>query len=174
MVKIVKPKIGDYNPYFQRYLDLVPRDGNLIKHLKDIQKENETLIKSLSEEKMMYRYAEGKWTIKEVMAHVCDTERVFAYRALCISRGDKTPLPSFDENLYALNARANERKTRDIMKEFAAVRASSISFMESLDEEMWTRMGIASNTPASVSAMLHLLYGHQSHHLNILRERYLV
>ena len=173
MAKINKPAIGDYAPYFQNYMNQVPDDGDLLKHLKDIQKETEQLILSLPEEKLTYRYAEGKWTIKDILVHLMDAERIFAYRALRFSRADETPLSGFDENVYVPVANANARKIKDILKEGAALRAANIAFIKTLDRKALKRKGLASNKDTSVRALVNLIYGHQRHHLNMIRERYL-
>ncbi len=173
MGKITKPAVGDYPPYFQNYMDQVPDDGDLLRHLKNIQKETEQLILSLPDEKLMYRYAEGKWTIKDILLHLMDAERIFAYRALRFSRADQTPLAGFDENVYVPVANANARKSKDILKEGAALRTSSISFIKSLDKKALKRKGLSNNKEISVTALVNLIYGHQRHHLNVIRERYL-
>lgn len=173
MAKIIKPAAGDYAPYFQNYINQVPDDGNLLKHLKDIQKETEQLILSLPEEKLTYRYAEGKWTIKDILVHLMDAERIFAYRALRFARADDTALNGFDENVYVPVANANNRKIKEILKEAALLRASNIAFIKTLDRKALKRKGEASNKLISVAALLNLIYGHQRHHLNIIRERYL-
>lgn len=173
MKKIAKPAVGDYAPYFQNYVNQVPEDGNLLKHLKDIQKETELLMLSLPEEKLTYRYAEGKWTIKDILVHLMDAERIFAYRALRFARADETPLASFDENIYVPMANANARKIKDILKEGATLRASSIAFIKTLDRKALKRKGNLNNNKMSVLTLVNLIYGHQKHHLNIIRERYL-
>jgi uncharacterized damage-inducible protein DinB len=173
MAKINKPAVGDYAPYFQNYMNQVPDDGNLLKHLKDIQKETEQLMLSLSEEKLLHRYAEGKWTIKDVLVHLMDAERIFAYRALRFARTDETPLSSFDENIYVPAANANARKIKDILKEAALLRAANIAFIKTLDRKALKRKGLSNNHKISVLALVNLIYGHQRHHLNIIRERYL-
>ena len=159
--------------YMERYIKLVPDDGNLLIHLEDIFSETEELINPLSEEKMKYRYAPGKWTIKDMLLHLSDTERIFVYRALRFSRGDETPLPGFEESQYAMYACANDREKEDIMREYSLVRESSIAFVESLSDEALNRKGIANNNSLSVRYIVNLIYGHHKHHLNILRERYL-
>ena len=173
MGKIAKPTVGDYAPYFQNYLNQVPDDGNLLKHLKDIQKETEQLILSLPEEKLTYRYAEGKWTIKDILVHLMDAERIFAYRALRFARADETNLAGFDENLYVPVANANTRKIKDILKEMALLRAANIAFIKTLDRKALKRKGLSNNNKTSVAALVNLIYGHQRHHLNIIQERYL-
>ena len=157
----------------QAYIKLVPDDGNLLIHLEDIFSETQEILAPLSEEKMNYAYAPGKWTIKDMLVHLSDTERIFVYRALRFSRGDETPLPGFEESLFAANARANEREKEDIIREYSLVRESSIAFVESLSDEALDRRGLANNNLLSVRYIVNLIYGHHKHHLNILRERYL-
>jgi uncharacterized damage-inducible protein DinB len=170
--KIYKPT-ETVEPFYQRYIHNVPDDGNLLIHLEDIFSETEELIIPLSEEKMNYRYAPGKWTIKDMLVHMSDTERIFVYRALRFSRGDETPLPGFEESSYAEYAGANEREKEDILREYSLVRESSIGFIESLSDEALNRKGTANGYLISVRLLVNLIYGHHMHHLNILRERYL-
>jgi len=157
----------------ERYIKNVPDDGNLLIHLEDIFSETEEIIDSLSEEQMRYRYEPGKWTIKDMLLHMSDSERIFIYRALRFSRGDETAVPGFEESIYAEHARANEREKEDIMREYSLVRESSIAFIESLSDEALDRKGTANNYLLSVRYIVNLVYGHHRHHLNILRERYL-
>lgn len=172
MKKIYKPT-ETVPPFYQRYINLVPDDGNLLIHLEDIFSETEELISPLSEEAMNYRYEPGKWTIKDMLVHMADSERIFIYRALRFSRGDETPLVGFEESLYAEHACANDREKEDILREFSLVREASIAFVESLSDEALNRKGTANGYPLSVRVLVNLLYGHHKHHLNILRERYL-
>jgi uncharacterized damage-inducible protein DinB len=160
-------------PFYQGYISLVPDDGNLLIHLEDIYSETEELISPLSEDKMNYRYAPGKWSLKDMIVHMSDSERIFVYRALRFSRGDETALAGFEESEYAKHARAGERDKEDILREFCLVREASISFVESLSDEALNRKGIANGFPVSVRLLVNLLYGHHKHHLNIMRERYL-
>jgi uncharacterized damage-inducible protein DinB len=157
----------------QHYISQVPDDGNLLIHLEDIFSEMEEIIHPLSEEKMNYRYAPGKWTIKDMLLHMSDSERIFVYRALRFSRGDETPLPGFEESIFALHAGANEREKEDLMREYSLVRESSIAFVESLSDDALNRKGFANNCQLSVRFIVNLIYGHHKHHINILRERYL-
>jgi uncharacterized damage-inducible protein DinB len=170
--KIYKPT-EIVSPFYQRYIHLVPDDGNLLIHLEDIYSETEELISPLSEDKMNYRYAPGKWSLKDMIVHLSDSERIFVYRALCFSRGDETALPGFEESEYAKNARAGEREKEDILRELCLVREASIAFVESLSDEALNRKGIANGFPVSVRLLVNLLYGHHKHHLNLMRERYL-
>jgi uncharacterized damage-inducible protein DinB len=160
-------------PFYQGYINNVPDDGNLLIHLEDIFSETEELINPLSEEKMNYRYAPGKWTIKDMLVHLSDCERIFVYRALRFSRGDQTALPGFEETLYAEYAEANAREKEDILREYSSVREASTAFIESLSDEALNRKGSANGYPVSVRLLVNLIYGHHKHHLNILRERYL-
>jgi len=170
--KIYKPT-ETVAPFYQRYINQVPDDGNLLIYLEDIISETEELISPLSEEKMHFRYSPGKWTIKDMLVHMSDTERIFVYRALRFSRGDETPLPGFDEGLFAKNAHANEREKEDILREFSLVRHSSIAFIETLTDDDLDRKGSANGYPVSVRLIANLIYGHHRHHINIIRERYL-
>jgi len=170
--KIYKPA-ETVVPFYQRYVNLVPDDGNLLIHLEDIFSETEEMIGPLTGEQMNFRYDEGKWTIKDILVHLADAERIFIYRALRFARADETPLAAFEEEDYAKFARANERDKEDILREFSLVRESSIAFIESLSDEALNRKGTANNNPVSVRLLVNLVYGHHRHHLNILRERYL-
>jgi uncharacterized damage-inducible protein DinB len=124
-------------------------------------------------DKFDYRYAEGKWTIKDIIQHVIDTERIFAYRALRISRNDITPLPGFEENDYVENTKANERGIQDLLAEFSAVRYATLFLFKSFSEEQLKRIGTASGTAISVRAIGFIIIGHQKHHQNVFQERYL-
>lgn len=172
MGKIYKPTDGVASFYLP-YMDCVPNDGNLLQHLKDIQAETEELISDLSEEKLTYSYRKDKWTIKDILVHLADCERVIIYRAMRIARADKTNLPGFDENLFASNANANNRKVDDIMKELSALREATLVFIETLDEESLGRTGTANGYPLSARLLVNHIYGHHRHHLNIIGERYL-
>jgi uncharacterized damage-inducible protein DinB len=169
--KIYKPK-EPCPAFYQGYLDQVPDDGNLLIHLQDILADTDELVNELSPEQSA-AYAEGKWTIKDMLVHLCDTERIFVYRALRFSRGDQTPLPPFEEALFAEYAQANEREVSDILREFSLVRESTIAFIESLNEEALDRKGTANGQRMSVRLLLNVIYGHHKHHINIIHERYM-
>lgn len=130
-------------------------------------------VQNIPMDKFDYRYAEGKWNIKEIIQHIIDTERIFGYRALRISRNDTTPLPGFDENLFAQNTPANQRGIQDLLTEFSAVRHSNLFLFKSFSEEQFKRMGTASETSISVRAIGFILIGHQKHHQKVFEERYL-
>jgi hypothetical protein len=167
-----RPAPGEYAPYYARYVDRIP-EGDLAATLEQQGEEVATLLGSLSEDQGNFRYAEGKWCIKEVISHVTDAERVFSYRALRFSRGDQTELPGFDENSWTPNSGAAGRTLRDMSDEFVAVRRATIAFMRSLTEEQVERSGVASGNPVTVRGLLYIIAGHAAHHVAVLRERYL-
>ena len=169
---ISKPADG-YASFYQKYMNNVPNDGRLIKHLNDIMLETEQLVSSLSENQLIYRYREDKWTIKDILVHLSDCERIFIYRATRIARGDSTDLPGFEEKLFALNADANSLTVSDIIKELKAFRTSSIIFIETLDENSLDRAGTANGYAMNVKLLVNHIYGHHRHHLNIIHQRYL-
>jgi len=172
MKKIYKP-ITNFPAFYQAYMDFVPNDGNLLQHLKDIQTETEELICSLTEEKLLFRYQEGKWSIKDIILHLADCERVITYRAMRIGRGDKTDLPGFDENLFVSNAHADYRKINTILEELSALRNATLIFIETLNEESLKRTGTANGYVISARLLVNHIYGHHRHHLTIIKERYL-
>ncbi|HYV54149.1 MAG TPA: DinB family protein [Chitinophagaceae bacterium] len=173
MRSIEKPKDGEFPPYANMYIKLLPDDGLLIKHLKDNFIAIKELILSLPEEKLNYRYAENKWTIKEVLVHMIDDERIYAYRALRFARNDQTELPGFEQDDYVLYSRANERSIKNIMEEYEVVRGSTIALFDGLPEDSFLRMGTANNNKVTVRALAYHIAGHELHHINILREKYL-
>jgi hypothetical protein len=130
-------------------------------------------IQNIPMDKFDYCYAEGKWTIKEIIQHIIDTERIFAYRALRISRNDRTPLPGFDENFYVDNTNAKSRSIQDLLTEFSAVRHSNMLMFKSFSDEQLRRIGIASEHEVSVRAIGFLILGHLKHHQKVFTERYL-
>ena len=173
MKKIEKPAAGEYAPYTIIYIGLLPDDGLVLKHLADNLRATTEFILSLPAEKLTYRYAVGKWTIKEILVHLIDDERIYAYRALRFARNDKTELPGFEQDEYALHSGANERDIADILREFALVRQSTIALFEGLDEAAFVRAGVASGNVMSVRAAAYHIAGHELRHVNIIRERYL-
>jgi len=173
MRPIVKPKEGEFPPYANMYIQLLPDDGLLLKHLRDNFIAMKQLILSLPEEKLQYTYAQNKWTIKEILVHIIDDERIYAYRALCFARNDKTELPGFEQDDYALYSRANERSIENIFEEYEAVRDSTITLFNGLPEDAFLRMGTANSNKATVRAMAYHIAGHELHHMNIIKEKYL-
>jgi uncharacterized damage-inducible protein DinB len=172
MIKILKPKEGEYAPYTIMYISLLPDDGSVLTQLKGNYTSMKNFILSLPESKLLYRYAAGKWTIKETLVHITDTERIFAYRALRFARNDTTALPGYEQNDYVPYSRANERRLTDIFQEYGAVRVATLSLFESFNEEDLLRKGIANGNPASVRALAYQIVGHEMHHMKIIKERY--
>jgi uncharacterized damage-inducible protein DinB len=163
---------NEYSEFFATYIKALD-DVHLVEELEISLHDFIKFVQNIPMDKFDYRYAEGKWTIKDIIQHIIDTERIFGYRALRISRNDKTPLPGFDENEYVENTNANNRGLQELLTEFSAVRHSNLLLFKSFSEEQLTRMGIVSNHPISVRAIGFLMIGHQKHHQNVFQERYL-
>jgi hypothetical protein len=164
--------VDEYNPYYEQYIKKAG-DVSISEGLKDNGDVTIAFLESISEEKLEFRYAEGKWTIKEIIQHIIDTERVFTYRALCIARKDKTLFPGYDQDEYAVNSEANNRSMFSLMNEYKAVRLASIILFESFSAEMLKRVGVASNSNLSPRAVAFITIGHENHHCEIIKERYL-
>jgi hypothetical protein len=163
----------EYNSYFKTYIDdLVTNGKSIIQNLIETGNHLEQFVATIPEEKELYVYAEGKWTFREILAHVIDTERIFNYRALRFARNDSTELHSFDHNFYNKNASANSKELQELLDEFKTVRASSISLYKSFSDQVLLRKGSASGNIISVRAIGYLISGHQEHHLKIFKERY--
>lgn len=167
-----RPAAGEYADFYASYVARVP-DGDVRVHLAQQLPETLAYIKSRGDAWAMSRYAPGKWSVKEVIGHLADAERVFSYRALRIARGDQTPLPGFDENAWVPMSSADSRSVSDLLAEFAAVRASTLALVTSFDHAAWARTGIASGKSISVRAIGYIAAGHERHHLAILKERYI-
>ena len=167
-----KPSPTNYPGYFQKYIDQVT-ETDFSTALQNQSAGLEQFLQSISEEKSMFAYAEGKWTIKEMLLHMSDTERIFCYRALCFAREEKTNLPGFDENDYAANSDANSRTWESIVQEFLVVRKATEVLFKSFSEKALARVGTANNNPATVASIGFILLGHFNHHKKILAERYL-
>ncbi|HVK97437.1 MAG TPA: DinB family protein, partial [Flavisolibacter sp.] len=158
--------------FYHKYINLV-LDDDLQKALSENTLKLIPTLGAIPADKWNYRYAEGKWTINELVQHMIDTERIFSYRALCFARGEQKPLPGFDENSYAAASNANSRSKDDLIIEFKAVRRSTELLFQSFSEEHINAIGTSNNNPISVNAIGFITAGHAQHHLNILKERYL-
>ena len=165
--------VNEYAPYYKSYIALLSGEPSVIGQLRRSYDEAEGLLKKLPMEKQEYSYAEGKWTIKEMLQHLIDTERIFAFRALHIARHDVHALPGFDEADYVIHSDGNGRDYQDLLEEFETVRKASLYLFKSLTEEALLRTGLVNNGSVSVRAIGYLISGHQMHHLNVIRERYL-
>jgi len=171
MQAIAAPDASEYAPYYGRYITLVG-GHDVIAALED--QPRETLARlSLSEEQGDFRYAPDKWSIKEVLGHVIDAERVFAYRALRFARNDRTPLASFEQDDYVRSGNFGDRRLADLIEEFVSVRRATIWLFRQLTGEAWMRRGIASDNPVTVRAIAYIIAGHELHHRRVLQEKYL-
>jgi hypothetical protein len=165
------PLSSECSSYYQQYVDLVP-DEDLVDHLA---RQSQDLIRSLSklsDGEANSRYAPGKWSVKQVLGHILDTERVMGYRLLRIARGDNTPLHGFDQDTYALVGRFDERPIATLMREYGAVRAATIELIQGLGCDDMARFGTANNNPVSARAIAWIIAGHEIHHVRVLREKY--
>jgi len=172
-VSIGRPKADEYAEYYARYISRVP-EGDLISMLREQAMETVGMLQSLSAEQANYAYAPGKWSVKEVVGHVTDAERIFGYRALRFARKDPTELPGFDENAFVENANFKTRTLPDLLEEFQVVRASSIHLAKNLEADALEHRGSANGHGITVRALLYIIAGHERHHADLLRERYLV
>ncbi|MDO9039732.1 MAG: DinB family protein [Lutibacter sp.] len=163
---------NEYNPHYKHYI-LELGNVDLFEILMISSDELLETVKDLSEEKMVFRYDEGKWSIKELLQHIIDTERIMSYRALRFSRNDATELQGFDENWYVDNSNGNDRNTIDLVEEFTCTRRASISLFKSFTDEMMLLSGTANGSDMSVRALGFIIAGHQMHHLKMIKERYL-
>lgn len=169
---IEKPRRGEVGDYFFTYIDQVEQ-GDIREIVRAQGREALALLESIPESKTLYRYAPDKWSIRDLVGHISDTERVFAYRAFWFARGFDSPLPSFSQDVAAGTANADGRSWQSLIDEFRTVRAATVSLLDSLPDEAWTRAGVASSFPMSVRGLGYIIAGHVAHHLTILRDRYL-
>ena len=168
----MRPELGDYAPYYENYIKLV-EDGDILKILNDQSKRTQDVLNSFSEHRGNFRYADGKWTVKEVVGHLLDTERVFAYRALCIARAEKKSLPGFDQDDYVKEGNFNRRELFELNYEFRLLRESNLLLFRSFTPEMLIKKGFANETSVTVLAILFMIAGHEKHHMKVLREKYM-
>ena len=169
---IPRPDVSEYAPYYAGYVSQVP-EGDVLELLARQIDDTTTLIGGLSEAQAGYRYAPGKWSIREIVGHVADAERVFSYRALRIGRNDQTPLPSFDENAWMPYGNFDGRPLVDLLGELRAVRQSTLALYRSFAPEAVARRGVASQKEISVRAIIYITAGHERHHVGVMREKYL-
>ena len=167
-----RPSPDEYAPFYAGYVKAVP-EGELLVLLRDQLSETEALLREFTGARADHRYAPGKWSVKEVVGHMADTERIFAYRALRFARGDRTPLPGFDENDFVHGANFTSRALPEIAGELRSVRMASITLIAGLSEEALMRRGPANNAEVSVRALAWIIAGHERHHARLIRERYL-
>jgi len=168
----IRPASDEHAPYYASYVSQVP-DGDVIATLAEQIDDALELLRPLGEERALFRYAPGKWSVKEVVNHLIDAERVFMYRALSFARGATDSLPSFDEDAWAPMMESDSVPLDELVDEFAAVRSATVSLLAHLPREAWSRRGIASGKGVSVRALAWITAGHERHHRRVLRERYL-
>ena len=167
-----RPETNEFAPYYNTYVSLIEGDGVMA----ELETQTEILraaVAGLTEDRGSYAYAEGKWTIKELLSHLIDGERIFAYRVLRISRSDTTPIEGFEQDDYIATSRANDRTFANLIDEFAFERQANLIMVGNIDDETSKRMGTASDKPVSVRALTYIMAGHVKHHLTILADRYL-
>ncbi|EPY03862.1 hypothetical protein PAALTS15_29021 [Paenibacillus alvei TS-15] len=169
---LTQPLAAEYGEGFANYINLVPA-GDLREMLAEQLEHTTELFANLSKEQGDYRYAPGKWSIKEVIGHIADTERVMAYRLLRIARGDQTPLPGFDENLFMSGSTFDSMPLSELIEDYRAVRESTLTLLRGLTDEAVLRTGTSNNATISARALAYMIAGHELHHLNVLKERYL-
>lgn len=168
---ISKPDASEYDPYYDRYISKVP-EGDVLAFLQMQNHETIRLFRQVPESHASFRYAPGKWSVKEVLGHVCDTERIMSYRALRIARDDTTPLPGFEQDDYVKNANFDSRALSELADEFQLIRQGTLALFRGFEAAAILRTGTANNSPISVRALVYIIAGHELHHVQILRERY--
>jgi uncharacterized damage-inducible protein DinB len=170
-VGVARPQPGEYASYYERYISLIQGE-EILQTLDEQRREMLLLLSCRNEKEGDFRYAPEKWSVKEVLGHICDTERIFTYRALRFSRADATPLAGFEQDDYVRNGPFGQRPLSDLIEEFIAVRRGTISLFRNLDEASWMRRGIANKNEVSVRALAYIIAGHELHHRRILEEKY--
>ncbi len=166
-----RPLENEYAPDNQNYVSQAPEE-DILPAMRSQVDALDVLLDRVAPDRETYRYAEGKWSIREIIGHLIDGERVFGYRALCIARGETQNLPGFDQDQYMLTAPFDRIDLEDLLSEFRLVRLSNIAMLRTLDEATWMRMGTANGSPVSVRALAYIMVGHTRHHMGVLRERY--
>lgn len=167
-----RPSFGEYPEYYDRYVSLV-RDGNIEETLRQQQTGTIALVGSISDESAAKSYALDKWTLKEVIGHLADTERVMSYRMLAIARNESTPLPGFNQDLYVASANFNQLPWARLQADFDAVRSATLSLISTIDNQAWIRYGTVWNSSVSARAISYIIAGHELHHLAVIRDKYL-
>lgn len=167
----MRPDTTEYGSWYAGYVSLVPED-DVLSAMERQSSETQKLLASLDDAGGAYRYAEGKWSVKEIIGHLTDAERVFGYRALCFARGDRNALPGFDQSEYVAAANFDSWRIGDLAESYALTRRANVVFFRNLQPEAWDRRGMASDSPASVRGLAYIIVGHERHHVQVLRERY--
>ena len=174
MIKHIEfPLENEYPSYAEMYMKLVKKDGNLIEQLKSSLYKTKSLISNLSNDELEYRYKKNKWSIKEVLVHIIDDERIYGYRALSFARNDKTNLPGFEQEDYNFYSDTSERTIENILEEYEALRLSTIALFNGLSDKSLKRIGVANGNRASARALGYHILGHELHHIKIIEDLYL-
>jgi hypothetical protein len=168
---IERPGEREFAPFYAGYVSLVP-EPDIIRVLEGQGADVREGMRAFIPAREAFRYAEGKWSVREVLGHVTDAERVFGFRAFCFSRGDENPLPGFDENDYVARSGFDRCSLADLVQEFGQVREANLTVLRRLDDDAWRRTGTASGQPVSVRALAYIMAGHVRHHLRVLSTRY--
>ncbi len=166
-----RPDANEYNPYYSTYINLIP-NGDIIRILEQQMKETNLLLKDISDSEGHFRYAPNKWSIKEVIGHIADTERIMAYRLLSIARGETAELPGYNDDMYVLRAAFDKQSMQDLLTNLTVVRQSTVHLLKSLDKDAWLQRGIANNSEVTVRALVNIIAGHELHHRQIIKVRY--
>lgn len=169
---IARPAVNEYAPYYGRYIDLIP-DGSILETLDRQHDTTMSLLRGVKEDRAAYRYAPGKWSLKEVVGHVVDFERIFSYRALRFARADQTPIPGAEQDDYVKWGNFDRRSMFDLAAEFHHLRQATLLLFRGMDDEMLSRRGTANGVEISVRALAFVMAGHERHHMEILRSKYL-
>lgn len=170
-VSVARPEPGEYAPYYDRYISQV-LGGDILSTLDAQRRQTLLLLSGRDEAEGDFRYAPDKWSAKEVLGHVCDTERIFSYRALRISRGDRTPIEGFEQDDYVKNGPFARVALAELIEDYIAVRRATLTLLRNLDETAWMRRGVANKNEISVRALAYIIAGHELHHRQILEEKY--
>jgi hypothetical protein len=168
-----RPEQSEYLEYQVGYISLVPSEGDLITLLREQSKEIFALLEGLTEEQGSYRYAPEKWSIKQMIGHLTDNDRIMSYRLLCFARGEQAPLPGYEEKDYAEAGDFDRFTLKQMLLHYRIVRESTLALLESLPDDSWTKAGRFFSVPMTVRAQACLIIGHERHHMNVLQERYL-
>lgn len=171
--EIARPGDDEYDAYYKNYVSLVA-DGDIVETLSNQIAETRRVLSEINSEKAGFRYADGKWSVRELVGHIIDAERIFAYRALRIARGDATPIEGYEQNPYVENAAFDDCDLADLTEEFALLRRANVLMYRGLPEAAWQRRGVANDCEISVRALAYISAGHELYHLDILRSRYLI
>ncbi len=166
-----RPEAGEFDPYYARYIDRVP-DGDIVSLLENQIRSTAAVLRATPADRATYRYAEGKWSIAEVVGHMIDLERIFGYRALRFARADATPIEGFDQDVYVPAGEFDRRTLADLVADFEAVRRSTLTLIRGFPPGAWTRIGTANKNPISVRALIYIIAGHERDHLGTLKARY--